>query len=466
MVKPLVLLQISDIHISILDDQPAKNLHYFCRNVLPNILTVHRKLILVLTGDIVDGTPPLFSFNSRHGQIPEEWSILATSIQPCLDLSLPIVSVRGNHDCFGVSTWDSIDNNGYREFYETLKRRNQKFFSKSIKMTWEYLGNQIYAVKESEKQLVLLDSCDGTGQTRLFHGRIKDDVTKRVYTELEPHANKKLVVFSHFPTGGYLSEDREVLLDLLVGRNISSYHSGHLHTDIGYPIVAITSNKFLEFQAPDFKSSQTIRLITGADGGDVFDLRPNSSGHWPDIASVEAAVGEVNSGTEITGMKLLIFRNFPEFHKWLGITLNLLGVLLSLAYYLAERTPFSFSHGICVSLIFILPLGFVQGVPDVYAWSLLYSVAVGFDLTMYENDTVYLLSSFNGFKVVLGTVLLLTIDRFCTWGKYLCILLYIPLMLTVYWVAMHINGIPGIIGVPLLIDINYLLHFLPYKLVK
>jgi hypothetical protein len=104
---------LNDIHVHAAYHRSVNRLEWFCREAVPALKTAGLKYI-VLNGDLVDSGTTLFSITHSQ-QKEEEWKLLEHAIKPCLD-AVPVLPVRGNHDCFNVEHYHHATNGWWLKF--------------------------------------------------------------------------------------------------------------------------------------------------------------------------------------------------------------------------------------------------------------------------------------------------------------------------------------------------------------
>jgi len=282
------ILQLTDIHTNADYPESAQRLRIFCQKEFPALAGAGLELVMV-TGDMVDGTPLLFSAKRRE-QFPDEWLLFRESFQPCLDFAIsskiPIVSIRGNHDGFGVGNFASPSNELYRDFQDSLNPTVGNLLIKSKD------GSQVFTLPGQSTTVIALDSADTSGQCRQFYARFTKNLADWLVNQLP--GEEKVLVFSHYPIGAYVKADRARLLAFLesLGSRVVGYHSGHFHKFLGYPLLVRRKNdvsEFTEYEAPHFRDSGYVRVIGGSDFQAVIDLVPARSAIedsvWPESAA-------------------------------------------------------------------------------------------------------------------------------------------------------------------------------------
>ena len=287
------ILQISDLHISTSNKASGMALEKFCNSGFKKFLATGELDMVVISGDLVDGTPGLFSFAERK-QFPEEWQYLTTTFHECISAALQagvtIAALRGNHDAFGVKGLGRNGGNGYWLDFQDRLRPTWKFLK-----NWndEKTGTQIFVV-DKDKAVILIDNAFLGGSTRHFYGVWNFGTTEAILEGLQSLKGvKSVLLFSHYPIGTFRPADREKIFDCiaLLERNfqVLGFHAGHLHTNILYPL-GFFHNKytksFYEWEVPDFKSTKKVRLIGGDELNWLADFSPDQAGEWTQTHSI------------------------------------------------------------------------------------------------------------------------------------------------------------------------------------
>ena len=309
------ILQLSDMHVSLVNQASSHNLLSFCKDDFNRFLSKELEAI-VITGDMVDGTPELFSMATRS-QIEGEWKALTEAFSPCVEKAklnnIPIFSLRGNHDAFGVARFQGQGFEYYKQFNRRLPsigvsyasdwvdgsaaasecqlcatyRGSDKFVKERIKAksNSNYLatGVQTFLTRDGTTAVVLLDNCYLGGTSRHFYGVFQANTTDEILTQiglleaLKPNKVTRTIIFSHYPTGTFKSADRAQLFAMFdalnsAGKTVTGFHAGHLHTGLGYPLHEKHGN-VIEWEVPDFKARRTVRVIAGTNWDLVADFR-------------------------------------------------------------------------------------------------------------------------------------------------------------------------------------------------
>ena len=77
---------------------------------------------------------------------------------------IPIIAIRGNHDCFGVDGFGSNSNEGFIEFQRLL----QASWS-GQKIQRDERGNLVWFLHDEPTAIILLDGCDPQGSPHQFY---------------------------------------------------------------------------------------------------------------------------------------------------------------------------------------------------------------------------------------------------------------------------------------------------------
>lgn len=262
---PLVIAQITDLHIGEVDGYAAKsNYMLFLNNVLPHLArTIDAVLV---SGDIVSAKKyprtmqTLLGYYSEQDMAEWLWYNHTTSIATtALPSGVRWLTVPGNHDAFGSS-----DKTLYRK-YGISDRDQAKAFR---------AGSRVYSVNIREHQIIALDATLNPSPHRPlnFFGRIDADIADQLERELSTHHGSLMstILLSHYPTS-VLKNGRRVA-DLL-SRRLSEntvrsptaiFISGHLHTLRGLSpggLQAVSKSSHLELQLPDMLQTARFRLI-------------------------------------------------------------------------------------------------------------------------------------------------------------------------------------------------------------
>ena len=276
------VIQLTDIHLSSFDDRTAEPLIRFCSEI--SSYGPHLKGVII-TGDLVDAVPPLFSTAVR-GQFKQDWSLLSKAMHSCIyddsghERGIPIIAIRGNHDCFGVDGFGSNSNEGFIEFQRLLQASWH-----GQKIQRDERGNLVWFLHDEPTAIILLDGCDPQGSPHQFYANFVIPNIKI------PADYTQIVLFSHYTTGSYLPKDRSGLFDWISTLNkehanrVRGFFAGHWHRFLGYTLSVrhIGSGNFFldEFETPDLLGSGIVRVIGGEDWGVVLDME---IGKWESAA--------------------------------------------------------------------------------------------------------------------------------------------------------------------------------------
>jgi Calcineurin-like phosphoesterase len=452
------VLQLSDIHVSKFNKKYGKNLFDFCTEFLPRLLK-KESIALVVSGDLVDADP-YNMFIDRNGQYEEDWIQFRKSFEPCMQIqSLPIFTIRGNHDCYGVTSWNSQDNKSYREFQADVFKRMTKLIElgiyKNFQVSSEPGNKNSQIIRIENLNLLLLDNCDPSGSLRQIYANLDESTVNWIKTTLRSSSSpylaslRPLTVISHYPTGSYIYEDRMRLLQLLKYIKAVSYHAGHVHTAMGYTLMAKQrvdeDYEFLEFEVADFRDRQSFRLID-TDLMEVYDFErgkksaSHSKHHWPDqVGSIFAYKNQqnpkyfsLNSAIDHVGthndsnhlstppvkfesrwLLLTMYAATPETLNFVNGFFILINLTFALIYALRQKHLkfFAWFNVAYIITLPILPLGVIKVLPDHYGLHF-YAYIWNFTQGWFRSDVGHLFMPHIQIKILLGTFSLMIVKKY------------------------------------------------------
>ncbi|ORX63993.1 Metallo-dependent phosphatase [Anaeromyces robustus] len=251
-------LQISDIHMSDRYTKGAQgHLYYFLQKMIP-ILDPN---FLFITGDITDSISKKMSLETTEDEWKMYRKIIESTNITTKNNGTFLWDLRGNHDCFRISEWDSPYN--YYKDYSHTKTRGFTFNYETSYGTYSFVG---------------LDGCPILSAAKPFFG-IVDNVSMDLYSNFMNNAksnpnNKHNFVFMHFPettaTFGKSSSGKS-WNDYT--KDISLLLTGHFHNIVGKYIYAYHPD-YLEMELIDFKLKGRYRIV--AIDNDVVSITDNT----------------------------------------------------------------------------------------------------------------------------------------------------------------------------------------------
>jgi Calcineurin-like phosphoesterase len=254
---PLVVLQISDLHISDqdADDEHGKrNFRRFVRDIIPLFAPVADAVLV--SGDLVSAkqnTPGFEHILGYHSlQSVSEWKWYNATAQVAKASFQGVwITVPGNHDVFGSS-----DRRLYREYTGTG-------------------GERVHVTRIRGHKIIALDTTLSPSPHRPlnFFGMIDATIAAALRSSLVATADDgdgAAIIVGHFPSA-VMSAGRTVrnaVADAAAASSFSSsaaiYLSGHLHTlrdlvPTGMQVASTSGH--LELQLADLSSTGTFRLL-------------------------------------------------------------------------------------------------------------------------------------------------------------------------------------------------------------
>ena len=497
------ILQVTDLHASETRPGAAERFAKFCKSSFERDFADSKEMdLLIITGDLVDGTPGIISAASR-GQFKGEWDLVTEAFKPCLEVAerfkIPIIAIRGNHDGFGVGPFNSESNVNFLNFRKLIENRKP---SKYV----EYEGNQIFDIKGTT--VVALDSADTSGQCRQFFGHFNLNVSKWV-TQHIPDDDSDILFFSHYPIGGYIKTDRLRLLKVIesYGKRVVGYHAGHFHRGFGYPMLT-ERGTYTEHQAPHFLGHSDVRVIGGERWQAVVDARPlgdDADRMWhsfgsrfddgrafvyaPDTdtfpvgftgngGSRRIALGRTTEKTltasyppPVKGVWEVEFIDFkPAFlNRWMFTHVQEALLVMSFVFqcsallfalWLYFRCPktdlFPVINLISCVIMPIAPLAIFQAIPGRYSLVFWWGALTLDDFTLMPNDISTMGVVFVQGKVLVASACLLLLTRFNNIAIRVTVGIQVLVMqLVVQRQMLHRGGLTGMFGFPFLWDLTF-----------
>ncbi|KAF0496447.1 Metallo-dependent phosphatase [Gigaspora margarita] len=242
----LYFMQVSDLHISkYYKPGGASHFLYFLSTALP---VVSPSFVLV-TGDLTDGKEQYYG---RSNQIIDEWLTYQTALQESGVLDRPNFwyDMRGNHDCFDMSSWNS-EQNLYRQ-YSVVKKRGFDFMVEKTFGRYRFIG---------------IDACPKSGPSRPynFFGYYEINDMDRLSEKLLDESSNHTFLLAHYPKATLLfgkTSKGEAFEDL--SEHISVYMCGHLHKlalGLGDHLQIYRPTNYLELELGDMKVNAVYRIL-------------------------------------------------------------------------------------------------------------------------------------------------------------------------------------------------------------
>ena len=221
-------LVLNDLHMHGTYQASADRLAWFCKEALPTIAASGNLRFIVLNGDLTDGGSPIFSLEGP-GDKPLEWQLLKDALAPCLESTL-VFPLRGNHDAFNVDGhFNHPSNNLFIDFQNHVDASNRE--KGIVPLRFEDEGS--FVVKLDGQTFIFIDN---TRSGRRFFAWYPQELDDWVRLHLKDVEAKSVSIFSHYPTGTILPDDRKRLMKTLkeFSGKIKSYQSGHVHFTYGF----------------------------------------------------------------------------------------------------------------------------------------------------------------------------------------------------------------------------------------
>jgi hypothetical protein len=242
-------VQVSDIHINQYGfGSGTEHLEYFLRETLPLI----KPLFVVATGDLTDAKQNPGLGSQQHQQ---EWETYRSLLQRAGVYEKPNFwfDIRGNHDCFDVSSWD--DDRNMFAHYSKMKLPSY---------------SHVFDLPFGKFGIIAVDGCPDYGPSRPFNffGALttkKMDELERNLELMKAAKVRHTFLFAHYPlvTMQFQRSSKNTSFAEL-GRDISAYFSGHLHrlfAGLGRCIYAVQPAGFLELEVVDIKDHRMFRIV-------------------------------------------------------------------------------------------------------------------------------------------------------------------------------------------------------------
>ena len=253
----------SDLHISKNRPFSTANLLKFCEEKYPRLLAGGDVLFLAITGDFTDGISDFLSFG-MFGQQEGDWQALRLAMAACEKQGLPILTIRGNHDSFGVESFQSESNKFFSEL-QTQFRTHSKRSGLELVASHKETGSYALVHKESGSRHIFLEGSRIVPSPHQFHGEFS--VSQEVWLKAVidgPSNHGPTFVFMHYPLGSLTPDSRERLVGAAQGAaGPVTYLSGHIHSVIGKRgVQSLNSYDGIdELQLSDFKWSGVVRKV-------------------------------------------------------------------------------------------------------------------------------------------------------------------------------------------------------------
>ena len=304
-------LLLNDLHMHATYRNSFQRLAWLCRE---GVHSMHGLKFIVLNGDLVDSGSPLFSLQGP-GQREEEWLMLQEALDGCVK-KIPVLPVRGNHDCFDVMGYDHKTNEFYLRFRKWLDTENKKKgveisrFSPSLGSVGKGSYSVNWGADLDFQTSLLLDNCLA-GLNRHFFAKYPTDLDAWVKEEIS-RSKGNVTVFTHFPTGTFYPTDRNRLISTLLQnhKKISGIHSGHIHWMYGFRAQTLLGElmgerNIREHELVDFAGTGYVRIM-GLKSGLLLDGSVKDE-KFPIIANARydcsyAAVFDKDSMKEVLGI--------------------------------------------------------------------------------------------------------------------------------------------------------------------
>lgn len=249
-------IQISDLHLSaVFEPSRGPDFKKFCQQVIPAV----KPSVTIVSGDITDAR--LKGLMEGKQQI-KEW-IMYNDIVNSTEVTKKTLwlDIRGNHDDFGVGSFDAEEN--YFAKYSIRGRLHRRHYSYYIEK-----GGDMYA-------FIAVDACLEPGPNRPFNtvGLLHPtDITAlRVLRENATKLANYTIWFGHYPIAAITSPIPS-LMDVING----PYLSGHVHRPNLY---MLQPRGFLDVEVADWRAKRIFRLAAVDHG--LFSFTDVKFPTWP-----------------------------------------------------------------------------------------------------------------------------------------------------------------------------------------
>ena len=258
-------LHMTDLHVSMNRPYSLETLRNFCDTTFPALTARGNILFLALTGDLTDGMGRVFSLE-QFGQLEADWTALRKALDGCIKQGVPMFNIRGNHDAFGVHSFNHPSN----DLFTSLQSETHGLLVNSslqVVAFHEESGSMALFHPESNSRFVFLDAGRTVPSPHQYHGEFSESQARWLEEFIGGKTNTKTqttYVFIHFPLGCLTPESRQRLLRAVAPSSSRvTFLSGHIHSLIGKRgVQAIRSHDDIdELQLSDFKWSGAVRRV-------------------------------------------------------------------------------------------------------------------------------------------------------------------------------------------------------------
>ena len=249
-------LVLNDLHMHGTYQASADRLSWFCAEALPAIKQGGNLKFIVLNGDLTDSGSPVISLEGP-GERPLEWQLLKDALAPCLHSTL-VFALRGNHDSFNVDGgFNDPSNRLFLDFQNHVDSSNKQKGILPVRMQ----DGGSFVVHVDDQTFIFIDN---SRSGRRFFAWYTEEMDAWVRSALKlVKKDKSVTVFSHYPTGTVLPDDRLRLMRTIeeYSAKIKSYQSGHVHFTYGFRAQTEVSG-INELVLVDFAYAGYARLVT------------------------------------------------------------------------------------------------------------------------------------------------------------------------------------------------------------
>lgn len=249
-------VQVSDLHFSVVfDPDRVADFKKFCQQVIPSV----KPSVTIVSGDLTDARLKGLMAGSQQIQ---EWMMYSDIINSTGVTQQTLwLDVRGNHDDFGVSSYEAEEN--YFTKYSVRGQRHRRHYSYYVEK-----GGDTYA-------FIAVDACLEPGPNRPFNTvgflHPTDITALRALRDNATNLANYTVWFGHYPIAA-INSPIPGLMEVVNG----PYLSGHIHqTQLYY----LQPRGFLDIEVADWRAKRVFRLAAIDHG--LFSFEDFHFPTWP-----------------------------------------------------------------------------------------------------------------------------------------------------------------------------------------
>jgi hypothetical protein len=237
---------------------------------------------MAITGDLTDGIGQFWSLE-EFGQQSGDWSLMSSVIKKCRQHNVPVLFIRGNHDCFGVHSFQDGSNRAYRELHAQMIAQ--------LPFDVHQDSGGSYAFHSGRSRFIFVENDRIIPGPHQYYGELSPERAQWLKAYIEGPTNlvaEQTFLFSHYPIGTLTIDSRtRTLAALANSKSPITYLSGHIHSVVGTNGIQATRSHGMpllnELQISDYKWSGIVRKVDIGSGGIFVDIPTIST--YPNVSA-------------------------------------------------------------------------------------------------------------------------------------------------------------------------------------